>query len=80
MAKMERRYGELPEVQYQRSARMKDYLGQSIAEPAEDTAASPMAEMFSKMQESTRADIVNEPSQTAFHSDQFAGLAQILGG
>lgn len=79
MAKMERRFGELPEVQYQRSARMKDYLGQNIAEPAEDTA-SPMAEMFSKMQESTRADIVNESSQTAFHSDQFAGLAEILGG
>ncbi|WP_340611397.1 hypothetical protein [Xenorhabdus bharatensis] len=78
MNKMHRRFGEIPIVTYTRSPRMTAYLLRQSKTDAEET--SPVDTLIQTMQETVKNGALDDTTSTAFQSDQFDGVAQILGG
>ncbi|PHM35919.1 hypothetical protein [Xenorhabdus innexi] len=78
MKKMHRHFGELPTVTYTRSPRMSAYLSQHPKSDAEET--SPADALIQTMQKTVKDGVLDDTTSTAFQSDQFDGVAQILGG
>ncbi|PHM52105.1 hypothetical protein [Xenorhabdus sp. KK7.4] len=78
MNKMHRRFGEIPIVTYTRSPRMTAYLLRQSKTDVEET--SPVDTLIQTMQETVKNGVLDDTTSTAFQSDQFDGVAQILGG
>ncbi|MDC9589823.1 hypothetical protein PSI23_11065 [Xenorhabdus sp. XENO-10] len=78
MSKMHRHFGEIPTVTYTRSPRMTAYLLRQPKPDAEET--SPVDTLIQTMQKTVKNGMQDDTTSTAFQSDQFDGVAQILGG